>query len=138
MLPNLIACAVQLPDPGQPSPPPATHKPRILMLYGLLRPQSYGRALAHAVERRRLHYGADVRVFDPHGLPGADSVGTDHPGVQQRRAWSRWSEGQVWIRPERHGTVSAVFKNHSLTDRCSERKGDAQAPASGAIEAVGA
>jgi arsenic resistance protein ArsH len=111
MLPNLIACAVQLPDPGQPSPPPATHKPRILILYGSLRPQSYSRALAHEVARLLLHYGAEVRVFDPHGLPMADSVGTDHPRVQQLRAWSLWSEGQVWISPERHGTLSAVFKN---------------------------
>ncbi len=111
MLPHLTASAVQLPYPGQPAPPPATHKPRILILYGSLRPQSYSRALAHEVERLLLHYGAEVRVFDPHGLPMADSVGTDHPGVQQLRAWSLWSEGQVWISPERHGTLSAVFKN---------------------------
>jgi arsenic resistance protein ArsH len=31
--------------------------------------------------------------------------------VQRLRAWSQWSEGQVWVSPERHGTLSAVFKN---------------------------
>src|SRR3546814_14758484 len=41
----------------------------------------------------------------------ADSVGADHPKVQQLREWSLWSEGQVWVSPERHGTLTAVFKN---------------------------
>ena len=38
-------------------------------------------------------------------------MGADHPEVQRLRAWSQWSEGQVWVSPERHGTLSAVFKN---------------------------
>lgn len=31
--------------------------------------------------------------------------------MQRLRAWSQWSEGQVWVSPERHGTVTGVFKN---------------------------
>ncbi len=40
-----------------------------------------------------------------------DSVDRSHPEVQRLRAWSQWSEGQVWVSPERHGTVTGVFKN---------------------------
>ena len=39
------------------------------------------------------------------------SVGNEHPKVQQLRDWSTWSEGQVWVSPERHGAFTAVFKN---------------------------
>ena len=85
--------------------------PRILLLYGSLRPQSYSRKLALEAERILNHLGAETRVFDPHGLPLLDSVGSDHPKVQQLRQWSQWSEGQVWVSPERHGTVTGVFKN---------------------------
>ena len=85
--------------------------PRILLLYGSLRPQSYSRKLALEAERILRHLGAETRVFDPHGLPMLDSVGSDHPKVRQLREWSQWSEGQVWVSPERHGTVTGVFKN---------------------------
>ncbi|WP_282257159.1 arsenical resistance protein ArsH [Stenotrophomonas sp. PS02301] len=111
LLPNLTCAAVDLPDPSRFAGPASAHPPRILVLYGSLRPQSYSRLLAREVERLLQHLGAEVRLFDPHGLPLADAVDADHPTVQQLRAWSQWSEGQVWISPERHGTLSAVFKN---------------------------
>lgn len=111
LLPNLTNAAIDLPDPSRFAGPASAHPPRILVLYGSLRPQSYSRLLAREVERLLQHLGAEVRVFDPHGLPLADAVDADHPNVQQLRAWSQWSEGQVWISPERHGTLSAVFKN---------------------------
>lgn len=85
--------------------------PRILLLYGSLRPQSYSRKLALEAERILRHLGAETRVFDPHELPLLDSVGKDHPKVLQLREWSQWSEGQVWVSPERHGTLTGVFKN---------------------------
>ncbi|MBN5050253.1 arsenical resistance protein ArsH [Stenotrophomonas maltophilia] len=88
-----------------------THPPRILLLYGSLRPQSFSRKLALEAEHLLRHLGCETRVFDPHALPMLDSVGADHPEVQRLRAWSQWSEGQVWISPERHGTVTGVFKN---------------------------
>jgi arsenic resistance protein ArsH len=85
--------------------------PRILLLYGSLRPQSYSRKLALEAERILHHLGAETRMFDPHGLPLLDSVDRDHPKVQQLREWSQWSEGQVWVSPERHGAITGVFKN---------------------------
>ena len=89
----------------------STHAPRILLLYGSLRPTSYSRLLTLEAERILRHFGADAKVFDPHGLPMVDSVPADHPKVVELRALSEWSEGQVWCSPERHGTLTAVFKN---------------------------
>ena len=40
-----------------------------------------------------------------------DSVPATHPKVQELRQASLWSEGHVWVSPERHGTLTAVFKN---------------------------
>ncbi|WP_285402376.1 arsenical resistance protein ArsH [Luteibacter sp. ME-Dv--P-043b] len=87
------------------------HPPRILLLYGSLRPQSFSRKLALEAERVLQHLGAETRVFDPAELPMLDSVPADHPKVQEIRALSLWSEGQVWVSPERHGTITGVFKN---------------------------
>lgn len=86
-------------------PHAARHLPRILILYGSLREQSYSRKLALEAQRVLQHLGAHTRVFDPHGLPLLDSVPASHPKVEELRALSLWSEGQVWVSPERHGTV---------------------------------
>ncbi|MBN8884089.1 MAG: arsenical resistance protein ArsH [Rudaea sp.] len=91
--------------------PGADHPPRILILYGSLRPQSFSRKLALEAERILEQFGAETRVFDPHDLPVLDSVPASHPKVQELRALSLWSEGQVWVSPERHGAVTGVFKN---------------------------
>lgn len=89
----------------------ATHPPRVLILYGSLRPQSFSRKLALEAERILQRFGAETHVFDPHDLPILDSVSATHPKVQELRARSLWSEGQVWVSPERHGAVTGVFKN---------------------------
>src|SRR5690606_20134295 len=34
-----------------------------------------------------------------------------HPKVAELRALSQWSEGQVWCSPERHGTITGIFKS---------------------------
>lgn len=109
-LPNLGDASLPQPDPALLGAG-RTHPPRILLLYGSLRPQSFSRKLALEAEHLLRHLGCETRVFDPHALPMLDSVGADHPEVQRLRAWSQWSEGQVWISPERHGTVTGVFKN---------------------------
>jgi arsenic resistance protein ArsH len=93
------------------TPPPSTHKPRILFLYGSLRPRSYSRLLAEEAARIITELGAEVRFFNPMDLPLVDSVPADHPKVVELRALSQWSEGQVWSTPERHGAVTGVMKN---------------------------
>lgn len=110
-LPNLDATLAPAADRVRLAAGDAEHKPRILILYGSLRPESYSRKLALEAQRLLDYFGAETRVFDPHDLPMVDAVGPDHPKVQELRAASLWSEGQVWVSPERHGAVSSVFKN---------------------------
>jgi arsenic resistance protein ArsH len=111
-IPNVSAPHLDIPDFQKLEPHAVSqHAPRILLLYGSLRSTSYSRLLTLEAERILRHFGADTRVFDPHGLPLADSVTPDHPKVIELRQLSEWSEGQVWCSPERHGTLSAVFKN---------------------------
>ena len=87
-----------------------THSPRILMLYGSLRERSYSRLLTEEAARILRRYGAEVRIYDPRGLPLADEVEASHPKVQELRDLSLWSEGQVWCSPERHGAMSGPMK----------------------------
>jgi len=110
-LPHVVSAALDVPGGDRFGLAGPGHPPRILILYGSLRPQSFSRKLALEAERLLQHFGAETRVFDPHDLPLLDSVGKDHPKVQELRALSEWSEGQVWVSPERHGTLTAVFKN---------------------------
>lgn len=110
-LPNLAFDTLERPDPARLDPAGAPHPPRILLLYGSLRPASYSRKLALEAERLLRAMGAETRVFDPQGLPLQGSTPADHPKVQELRALSLWSEGQVWVSPERHGSPTAVFKN---------------------------
>jgi arsenic resistance protein ArsH len=88
----------------------ATHPPRILLLYGSLRERSYSRLLVEEAARILERLGAETRIFDPRDLPLPDATTPDHPKVQELRALSQWSEGQVWCSPERHGAVSAILK----------------------------
>jgi arsenic resistance protein ArsH len=66
-----------------------------------------------ANESRRLleHLGCEVRVFDPKGLPLPDDAPASHRKVQELRELSEWSEGQVWVSPERHGAMTGVMKS---------------------------
>ena len=111
-VPNVVTAVFDTPDLRKLEPTRlSTHPPRILLLYGSLRTTSYSRLLVQEAERILQQFGAETRVFDPSGLPMADSVAADHPKVVELRELSQWSEGQVWCSPERHGTLTAVFKN---------------------------
>ncbi|ACD14640.1 MULTISPECIES: arsenical resistance protein ArsH [Burkholderiaceae] len=111
-LPNVSLSHLDTPDLTKLEPRTISdHPPRILLLYGSLRPTSYSRLLTLEAERILRKLGAETRVFDPHGLPLADSVPADHPKVLELREASIWSEGQVWCSPERHGALTGVFKN---------------------------
>ncbi|WP_306049126.1 arsenical resistance protein ArsH [Oceaniradius stylonematis] len=89
---------------------PSLHKPRVLMLYGSLRVRSFSRFLTYEAARILDRLGAEVRVFDPSGLPLVDDVSADHPKVEELRQLSLWSEAHVWCSPERHGAMSGVMK----------------------------
>jgi arsenical resistance protein ArsH len=101
---------LRMPDLEALRRPFSTHKPRILILYGSLRQVSFSRLLAMEAKRLLEHFGAEVRVFDPSGLPLPDDAPVSHPKVQELRDLSAWSEGQVWVSPERHGTLTGIMK----------------------------
>ena len=105
-LPNLDT-ALSRPIPGASDGP---HKPRTLLLYGSTRPRSFSRLLVQEAARLLEHFGAETRIFNPSGLPLPDDAPTSHPKVQELLELMTWSEGQVWCSPERHGSMSAVFK----------------------------
>ena len=100
-----------LPDVAQlASQAASTHRPRILLLHGSLRQRSYSRFLAWEAARLLERFGCETRLFDPSGLPLPDDAPADHPKVQELRALSAWSEGQVWVSPERHGAMTGIMK----------------------------
>ncbi|MDP1930226.1 MAG: arsenical resistance protein ArsH [Gammaproteobacteria bacterium] len=109
-LPNIVAALLEIPQQERLAGGKSKHPPRILLLYGSLRERSYSRLLTLEAERLLQHMGAETRVFDPTGLPLPDATAIDHPKVQELRELMLWSEGQVWTSPERHGSMSAVFK----------------------------
>lgn len=89
----------------------SNHPPRILMLYGSLRERSFSRLLAEEAGRILTTMGAEVRFFNPDGLPTYDyDRSVAHPKVQELRQLSLWSEGQVWSSPELHGNISGLMK----------------------------
>jgi arsenic resistance protein ArsH len=90
---------------------PSTHPPRILLLYGSLRERSYSRLLVEEADRLLRGFGAETRIYDPRGLPQPDDASPDHPKVAELREASIWSEGHVWCSPERHGTITGIFKS---------------------------
>ncbi len=80
-LPNLDLTAFQPVDPIALGVPAGGHPPRILILYGSLRPESFSRKLALEAQRLLERFGAETRLFDPHDLPMLDSVPATHPKV---------------------------------------------------------
>lgn len=109
-LPAAHAQHLRLPDREALRAPFSTHPPRILLLYGSLRSVSYSRLLAEEAGRLLTHFGAEVRFFNPEGLPLPDAAPASHPKVRELRDLSQWSEGQVWVSPERHGAMSGIMK----------------------------
>ncbi|AKH99308.1 arsenical resistance protein ArsH [Hoeflea sp. IMCC20628] len=110
-LPNIDGDSLQLPQtqrlalPGEPD-----HPARVLMLYGSLRIRSYSRFLTLEAKRVLEALGAEVRIYDPAGLPLVSDDMENHPKVAELRELSLWSEAHVWCSPERHGAVTGVMK----------------------------
>lgn len=110
-LPNLDgshAHSINSDDFKAPNSP--SHKPRILVLYGSLREQSYSRLVAEEAVRLLAFFGAEPKIFDPRELPLPDSVEGSHPKVTELRDLAFWSEGMIWVSPERHGAMTGIMK----------------------------
>lgn len=112
LLPQLDQSCFKLPNQQLLLPQQAsTHQPRILMLYGSLRERSYSKLLILEAARLLEAMGAQVRVFDPMGLPQPDATPDTHPKVKELRDLVVWSEGMVWCSPERHGAMTGIMKS---------------------------
>jgi len=110
-LPNVSAAHFVAPTRVPVPAAPFRHAPRFLVLYGSLRERSFSRFLGHEAARLLEAMGGEVRIYDADGLPLPDDTTADHPKVQELRGLSTWSEGQVWVSPERHGTLTGVMKS---------------------------
>ncbi|RQQ23749.1 arsenical resistance protein ArsH [Burkholderia stagnalis] len=110
-LPQLDATLFRVPDAGElRAASPSTHPPRFLLLYGSLRERSFSRLLIEEAARLLTVMGAEVRVFNPSGLPLPDDAPEQHPKVVELRELVQWSEGMVWCSPERHGAMTGIMK----------------------------
>lgn len=87
------------------------HSPRILLLYGSNRDRSYSRLAVLEAGRILENFGAEVKIFHPKGLPLPEDTDIDHPKVQELHELLAWAEGMVWCSPERHGSMSSIFKS---------------------------
>ena len=111
-VPNLSEAHFEVPTEERMAPPtPLDHAPRFLVLYGSLRDRSFSRFLAYEAARLLEAMGGEVRIFHADGLPLPDDAPVEHPKVQELRQLSIWSEGQVWVSPERHGNLTGVMKS---------------------------
>jgi len=112
-LPNIEATEFDIPSLEKitTSSLPTTHKPRILLLYGSLRERSYSRLAIEESARLLNAFGAETRIFNPAGLPQPDTEDESHPKIKELRELMIWSEGQVWCSPERHGSMTSIFKS---------------------------
>lgn len=110
-LPNIQATHFEIPTFDACQGRELAHPARILLLYGSLRKRSFSRLVVEESARLLTQMGADVRIYDPRGLPQTDTEDENHPKVSELRELMMWSEGQVWCSPERHGAMTSIFKS---------------------------
>ncbi|WP_067866167.1 arsenical resistance protein ArsH [Neptuniibacter marinus] len=110
-LPNVDDELLDIPSFDKCVSAPSEHAPRVLLLYGSLRERSFSRLVIEESARLLTCFGAEVKIFNPEGLPQVDTEDENHPKVQELRELMMWSEGQVWCSPERHGAMTSIFKS---------------------------
>jgi arsenic resistance protein ArsH len=75
-----------------------------------VRERSFSRFATEEAARLLEAMGAEVKIFNPSGLPLPDDAPETHPTVAELRDLVLWSEGMVWCSPERHGAMTGVMK----------------------------
>lgn len=110
LLPNIDQEALTPIEQSKLQPTLSTHKPRILLMYGSLRKRSFSRLVTQECAKILEYYGAEVKTFNPSGLPLPDDCDADHIKVQELRDLVTWSEGMIWCSPERHGSMTGIMK----------------------------
>ena len=110
-LPNIEEASLVTPSTNKMAMSFSDHKPRILLLYGSLRERSFSRLVIEECAELLKTFGAETRIFNPLGLPQPDTGDGSHPKVKELHELMVWSEGQVWCSPERHGSMTGIFKS---------------------------
>ena len=110
LLPNIDLDLLPSPSFEQVQAKLLNHPPRILLMYGSNRERSYSRLAVQEAGRILEHFGAEVKIFHPKGLPLPEDGDASHPKVQELHELLAWAEGMVWCSPERHGSMSSIFK----------------------------
>ena len=88
----------------------STTAPKFLLLYGSLRERSFSRLVIEECARLLTAMGAEVKIYNPAGLPLVDDADSQHPKVQELYELVNWCEGMIWCSPERHGAMTGVMK----------------------------
>lgn len=110
-LPQVAPQHFRVPDPARlHSAQPSSHAPRFLLLYGSLRQRAFSRLMVEEAARLLQAMGAEVKIFNPSGLPLPDDAPEAHPKVAELRELAQWAEGMVWCSPERHGAMTGIMK----------------------------
>lgn len=110
-VPNIDQSLLDIPQFDKCHAAPSSHSPRILLLYGSLRERSFSRLVVEECARLLIQFGAEAKIFNPEGLPQTDTADQNHPKVRELHESMMWSEGQVWCSPERHGSMTTIFKS---------------------------
>ena len=110
-LPNVDLKLLEQPTLDKVQAKELDHPPRILLLYGSNRERSYSRLAVMEAGRILEYFGAEVKIFHPKGLPLPENADTEHPKVKEMHDLLAWAEGMVWCSPERHGSMSSIFKS---------------------------
>ncbi|MDO5542105.1 MAG: arsenical resistance protein ArsH [Acinetobacter sp.] len=110
LLPNIDLDLLPTPSFEQVQAKPLNHPLRILLMYGSNRERSYSRLAVQEAGKILEHFGAEVKIFHPKGLPLPEDGDASHPKVQELHELLAWAEGMVWCSPERHGSMSSIFK----------------------------
>ena len=109
-LPNIDLTLLEQPNFDQIQAREIQHAPKILLLYGSNRERSFSRLAVQEAGRILQYLGAEVKIFHPKGLPLPEDGDISHPKVKELYELLAWSEGMVWCSPERHGSMSSIFK----------------------------
>ena len=99
-LPQVDAALFRVPDINRLKPVEASrHSPRFLLLYGSLRERSFSRLLSEEAARLLTAMGAEVRTFNPSGLPLPDDAPESHPRWPNCVSWYCGRKGWCGARP---------------------------------------
>ncbi|MFO1353174.1 MAG: NAD(P)H-dependent oxidoreductase [Acinetobacter sp.] len=81
------------------------------MLYGSNRERSYSRLAVMEAGRILEHFGAEVKIFHLKVYPYQKMRIWNTQKAKELHELLAWSEGMVWYSPERHGSMSSIFKS---------------------------